>query len=238
MNGQERFLKVLPKHIRIYEKVTKETMDRFYAQNNGVFTTEEENTMLMAVVSFLVSKLHDIEIDSIRHGVLTEQDYGRESDDNTLGESLTKLSGAFTGLIMASYDKAVEQNGHALEKMTDEDAVRTEVSYADLTEEYSQSRVLIDDEINAEAQRYVDGILEENAKLNAEIADREHSHMALYNENKELRKILEFYANEDNYDRIRIYDKHGEFNGSKAEYDCGKLARSLIGGRQHDGNRT
>lgn len=65
------FGKVLPVHM----KIASMEMKRSQVRLQSAITTEEENEILEWLVQFLWNKLSDIEVDSIRHGLNSKENY-------------------------------------------------------------------------------------------------------------------------------------------------------------------
>ena len=76
----ETFKKVLPLHMQIVDTTLERKMKRIDEIWNISTERKDENEVLWDTVQFLIDKLNDIKIDSIRHGLLSEDDYKRWSE--------------------------------------------------------------------------------------------------------------------------------------------------------------
>jgi hypothetical protein len=78
----DAFSKVLPLHMKITESVMDTKEKRLFNEDGSLAEVEVQNEVLWDIMQFLYDKLNDIKIDSIRHGLLTEEDYEVEESEN------------------------------------------------------------------------------------------------------------------------------------------------------------
>ena len=71
----EKFVKLLPLHMKNVDKVLEKKQERLFNEDASSVDVEVENEVLWEIAQFLKDKLNDIKIDSIRHGLNSEDDY-------------------------------------------------------------------------------------------------------------------------------------------------------------------
>jgi hypothetical protein len=69
---------------------------------------------------------------------------------------------------------------------------------------------------------------EENQRLQSELEEYTKANWEAQGREKKLVEALRWYADEANYDPTTIYDEHGPFIGSHADYDRGQRARDTL----------
>lgn len=74
----EKLSKVIPVHMRMVNKMLNQKQKRLFNEDASPVSIEAENEVLWEITQFLRDKLHDIQIDTIRHGLNHEDDYNWE----------------------------------------------------------------------------------------------------------------------------------------------------------------
>lgn len=68
----EIFFKLLPLHMKLVDSSLSLKLKNYYDNETDL---EKATDILSEMATFLINKLHDIKIDSIRHGILKESDF-------------------------------------------------------------------------------------------------------------------------------------------------------------------
>jgi predicted nuclease with TOPRIM domain len=71
-------------------------------------------------------------------------------------------------------------------------------------------------------------LMKENQRLQSELEEYTKANWEAQGREAKLAEALRWYADEANYDPTTIYDEHGPFIGSHADYDRGQRARDTL----------